>query len=50
LKEYHSKRNDIFHKKDEIIAKISLLKKVNPLPNEDEEINSKLKKIESANF
>lgn len=50
LKEYHSKRNDIFHKKDEIIANINLLKKVNPLPNEDEEINSKLKKIENAEF
>ena len=50
LKEYNSKKDSLFDKKDDIIAKINLLNRVNPSPNEDEEINAKLKKIENAEF
>ena len=50
LKEYKNRREELFEKKDEIKNKLNLILQIDPKPNEDEDINTKLKQIENAEF
>lgn len=50
LFEINSQRDEIFSKRDDLKEKLNLINQINPLPNEEEEINTKLKTIENAEF